>query len=174
MTNLTRRAVVIVLGRAVGPAIDRWRRIYHPNGARRLPPHITLIPPFNSDIPLPRLEEHLAQVCNQQRPFGLELVGVVAARRVGMVFLRTAFGTDKVLELHRALCSGPLAPFAFDLRPHVTLARASDPEELERAYADLTERRLHFLTLVSEVTLMEKGQGGVWHTLGSFPLGGAE
>lgn len=172
MGNPTRCAIVIILDRAVGQALDRWRRIYHPDGARRLPPHITLIPPFNCDIPFPTLEEHLTQVCSAQRPFGLELMGIYPARRVGMVFLRTAFGTDKVLDLHRAVCAGPLARFAFELRPHVTLARTNDEEDLERAYADLNERRLHFVTMISEVALMQKGRGGVWDTLRNFPLGG--
>jgi 2'-5' RNA ligase len=170
-----RRQSAVFVSVAADDLVGEFRARHQPRAvARRLPPHITVVPPFWREVDSDQqLDEAFEQHFATLEPFAAELVRVdrfprhvwlAPEPRERFVELITATRA-RFRELARA---GELEPV-----PHLTIAETGKGEST-RAIADRAEQELgRLLPLafsVSDVGLFEVRPEG-WHELRRFRLG---
>jgi 2'-5' RNA ligase len=104
--------------------------------AGRIPPHLTLVFPFDDPISDEALASHVRDVVGDLEGFPVVL-REITAHEGEYLFLNVKQGNDAVIRLHDALYSGPLAAHRVRLHtfvPHVTVGRVS-PAQLPAALA---------------------------------------
>jgi 2'-5' RNA ligase len=151
------------------PLIGGWRRRYTGDGARGMPPHVTLIIPFADSSEVDDLLEPLGRVLTAFAPFELELRET--ARFPGLIYLRPE-PAEPFVAITEALaqafpCFPPYAGEFAEIVPHVTVAQA-DEEILAAAEREL-ETELPVRSRVERAWLVEDTPGG-WRRHTAFPL----
>jgi 2'-5' RNA ligase len=164
--------VAIAVPEPFAGTLASWReRVGDPEG-RRVPPHVTLLPPtlLRSDR-LHAAERHLARAAAEGEPFELHLSGTGTFRPVSdVVFVVVAAGIAQCEQLEVRVRSGPLArQTRFPYHPHVTVAHDVPAEQLDAAYAGLAGFEARFP--VDGFTMFVQGSDGVWLPRREFPLG---
>ena len=153
--------------------LQGWReRLGDPN-AKRIVPHITLVPPTEvaSDA-LADIEEHLRIVATHQHPFEIKLRGSGTFLPVSpVVFVVLAQGIAACERLEVAVRAGPLArELDFPYHPHVTVAHDLPAAALIRAFDQLAGYAADFD--VRGFTLFEQDGDGMWRPQRDFVFGG--
>ncbi len=164
--------VAITVPEPFATTLASWReRVGDPEG-RRVPPHVTLLPPtlLRTDR-LAAAERHLGTVAVEGEPFDLHLSGTGTFRPVSdVVFVVVAAGIAQCEQLELRVRSGPLSrQTRFPYHPHVTVAHDVPAYQLDAAYAGLTGFEARFP--VDGFTMFEQGSDGVWLPRREFPLG---
>ena len=171
---MKRQAAVFVTV-PVGEAVETFRARHHPRAiARKLPPHVTILPPFMRDVDedaalATELETHFAS----SPRFEAELVGVGRFRR--HVWLAPAPAEAFVALLTSARDRFPHLVRDGDREPvpHLTIAEIGKGQSTRRV-ADLAEEEIEPLLPirfdVEEVALYEVRRDG-WHEVRRFALG---
>ncbi len=164
--------VLMAVPEPFATTLATWReRVGDPEG-RRVPPHVTLLPPtlVRADR-LEAAERHLTRVAVQGEPFEMRLSGTGTFRPVSdVVFVVVTAGIAQCEQLERQVRSGPLARTTrFPYHPHVTVAHDVAPEQLDAAYDGLAGFDARFP--VDVFTLFYQGSDGVWLPRRDFPLG---
>jgi 2'-5' RNA ligase len=152
--------------------LSSWReRVGDPEG-RRIPPHVTLLPPTKiAAAAMPDVEAHLAAAARQAEPFEMHLAGTGTFRPVSdVVFVVVAAGIAQCEQLERQVRRGPLErETRFPYHPHVTVAHDIAAEGLDAAYTGLAGFEARFQ--VSVFTMFAQGSDRVWQPQREFPLG---
>jgi 2'-5' RNA ligase len=121
---------------------DGWisdvRRRHDPIAAV-VPPHFTLVYPFEASVAPDSLRRHMVQVLTPFKGFHVTLDGVSGAERC---YLRYDIkqGNDMLIAMHDQLYSGPLAHYldiAESFHPHLTLGRIEDAGAWRTALGEL-------------------------------------
>jgi 2'-5' RNA ligase len=123
-----------------GSELQQFRISMGDEAARHIPTHITLLPPHEVDeSELPAIEDHLAAVASQLRPFRVHLRGTGTFEPISpVVFVGVVQGISQCEMLAAAVVSGPLAiDRAFPFHPHVTIAHHLPEAALEKAFVEL-------------------------------------
>ena len=118
-----------------------------------VPPHITLVFPFESEIPTSRLEQHVRDTLVGVCPFPIQLKGITATLD-NHLFLNVKKGNDNIVELHDRLYSGLLSGFMnrrYTYTPHLTVGRFNDETELRTALDDTESFEACFDIVVTKV-----------------------
>jgi 2'-5' RNA ligase len=118
--------------------IDEVRRRHDPMAAL-IPPHFTLVYPFEASLPPGALRAHMVQTLAGCPPFEVALAGVSGADGE---YLRYDIkqGNDALIALHDRLYSGPLAGYLDITRsyqPHMTIGRIADAAAWRRVLDEL-------------------------------------
>jgi 2'-5' RNA ligase len=109
---------------------DAWQEIlsvrerFDPH-ARDVPPHLTLVFPFEDLLSDTALVEHVRSALRGVHRFPVTFRGITAHENE-YLFLNVKRGNDALVALHDALYSGPLARHLLRLHtyvPHVTVGR---------------------------------------------------
>ena len=111
--------------------IQEIRRKYDPL-SDKIPPHITLVFPFDSTTPLDIILSHIQSVADRIPPFTISLKGVTGSGGE-YLFLNVTKGNDYIIQLHDELYKGILSPYRNDhypYLPHITLGRLGSFERL--------------------------------------------
>jgi 2'-5' RNA ligase len=156
-----------------GTALQDFRVALGDETARRIPTHITLVPPTEVDADdLPAVVEHLTAVAARTAPFDVRLHGTGTFRPTSpVVFVGVIAGIDGCQRLAGAARSGPLAvEVEFPYHPHVTVAHHLDEESLDRAFTELAGYEAAFG--VDEFWLYVHDDDHGWQPDRAFPLGG--
>jgi 2'-5' RNA ligase len=120
------RAIHLFLDFGPNDAIATFRRAHDPL-ASNIPPHITLVFPFESDIGNDLLASHARQVTDSIAPFTVTL-GRAEQHPPDYIWLPVVEGSEIIHSLHHKLYTGPLAGFrsqAHRYQPHVTIGRVN-------------------------------------------------
>jgi len=151
---------------------------FGPRRALRLPPHITVEPPFRlDDAEEPTLRRVLGEFLGQQRSFDLALRNF-GSFRDDVIFLEIAPNLA-LLELQGALSKfmrGDAAiiqepPFHEGYTPHMTVAnRDVTPPIHHRIWDEFNTRKFYAEFRVERLTLM-RHDGTQWHRHADFSLG---
>ena len=153
--------------------LQGWRdRLGDPN-ARRIVPHVTLLPPTEVDAGLlPAIEEHLRLVAVEGQPFEIRLRGSATFLPVSpVVFVPLAQGIADCERLEAHVRAGPLLrDLRFPYHPHVTVAHDLPADALERAFDALAGYEAAFD--VRGFSLFEQGPDGTWRPQRDFVFGG--
>lgn len=164
--------VAIPIPQPYADLLAGWReRVGDPEG-KRVPPHVTLLPPTQVDAErMPEVERHLAAAATAAEPFEMHLSGTGTFRPVSdVVFVVVAAGIAQCEQLERRVRSGPLdRETRFPYHPHVTVAHDIDAAGLDAAYAGLAGFDARFPVPV--FTMFEQGSDRVWQPRREFPLG---
>jgi 2'-5' RNA ligase len=178
------RAVVIVAPDEVASFADEIRRKRDPEWFRRVPPHLTLLGPFESEpgqtnasdeAIAGRLRRHLAGA----EPFTVTLgeAGVFIVPE--LVLYLSVVDERPVRELHERVRAA-LAEYApqREFHAHITLGRFASEEEMRLTLAELRQKldaRASALSFeASEVHLFgEETEVGIFKSFARIPLGSA-
>ncbi|WDL95904.1 2'-5' RNA ligase family protein [Alicyclobacillus sp. ALC3] len=135
-------------------SINAIRAKYDPL-ADLIPPHVTLVFPFESNISKEVLEEHLHEATVGSHPFRIAMTGVTGAEGE-YLFLNVKVGNDHIIQLHDKLYSGLLKQYLYrslTYTPHLTVGRIMDKRMFEIALAKTEEWNEVFETTVREITV---------------------
>jgi 2'-5' RNA ligase len=160
---------VVALLPELEPLIGAWRRHHTVDGARGMPPHVTLISPFADSSDVNELLEPLGRALTSFTPFAFELRET--ARFPGFLYLRPEPGqafvaiTEALAQAFRAF--PPYAGEFADIVPHVTVAQG-DEDVLATAERELRPQ-LPVRSRVERAWLVEDTPGG-WRRRTAFPL----
>lgn len=158
----TPRAIVIFPDLPGLDAIQAVRRDYDPL-AELVPPHLTLVFPFASELPADALAEHLRAASRGVGPFALRVEGVTGSEDE-YLFLNVKRGNDELITLHDRLYTGPLALFfepRFTYTPHLTVGRVTNPTAFAAALAGARARLPGaFETTVRAISVYRIGADG--------------
>jgi 2'-5' RNA ligase len=130
--------------------------------AGKLPPHITLVFPFESDVTAQELRKHVGLAAEGVAPFALTLGGITDSERE-YIFLSVSRGLDSILKLHERLCSGPLESHrstAHTYVPHVTLGRLGSDAAFEAALASVAQVDARIETEAQSLTVYRLEKDG--------------
>jgi 2'-5' RNA ligase len=170
--SLPRRAVVWFPQFANVAKIDRFRSQYDPLG-NVMPPHLTLVFPFHSRLTLDQLTAHVQKVVRAWPAFPVVMTGMWSAQNE-FVGVGTQVGKDALIEIHDRLYRGPLAEFLrpeFDYDPHITLARAVQPNQFDALLRNLTAAtRESYRDLFKAVTIIKLDGETEWSNEREVPL----
>lgn len=132
-------------------SIHMLRAKYDPL-ANFIAPHITLVFPFESEIPIEVLAEHLREASADLKPFQVVLRGITRAEG-GYLFLNVKIGNDQIILLHDRLYSGLLQPYLnrnLTYVPHLTVGRSRDPRAFEAVLEQTADWEEAFETTARE------------------------
>lgn len=97
--------------------------------------HIELVFPFETDIPLIKIEEHVRHCVAEIKSFEIA-VSEPCGFDDEFIFLSIKEGNDSLINLHDALYKGLLSTFLnrhFFFMPHITIGRLKSKSEFEMA-----------------------------------------
>lgn len=173
-----RYTVSLVVSGRVATEIDGMRRALGAESLRRIPPHITLIPPVNvRDVDATDVMELLRAVAATGRPIAVELGPPATFWPASpVVYLAVSGAPEPINSLRGRLLTGPLAPPAGrrerEFVPHVTIDQRADPARIEPALEALADYRER--VVFESVTLLEQSpEERVWTVVAEVPLGAA-
>lgn len=166
--------VAIGIPEPYGRELQGWReRLGDPN-AKRIVPHVTLLPPtpVRSNA-LPAIEEHLRVIATEEQPFEIRLRGSATFLPVSpVVFVPLVQGISECERLEAKVRSGPLArELSFPYHPHVTVAHDLPEDMLGRAFDAIRGYEARFR--VWGFTLFEQDVDGTWRPQRDFVFGAA-
>jgi 2'-5' RNA ligase len=119
---------LVVLLPELEPLIGGWRRRYTGDGARGMPPHVTLIIPFADSSEVEERLEGVGRVLGDFAPFGVALLET--ARFPELLYLRPE-PAEPFVAMTEALADAfpEFPPYGGDfdeILPHVTVAQSED------------------------------------------------
>jgi hypothetical protein len=160
---------VVVLLPELEPLIGGWRRRYTTDGARGMPPHVTLIIPFADSADLDDRLGLLGRVLGDFAPSAVAVSET--ARFPGLLYLRPE-PAELFIALTEALESAfpefpPYAGEFDDIVPHLTVAQAN--EEILAGIERELVLQLPVMALVERAWLVENTPAG-WRRHTAFPL----
>lgn len=118
-----------------------------------IPPHITLVFPFESEITNIELYRHVKQALTGFQPFAIRLEEISASHD-HYLFLNVKQGNDQIIALHDRLYTGPLASYRsykHTYLPHLTVGRLHHEHELDEALQEMRSFHHRFESQVSQV-----------------------
>lgn len=158
---------------------DHYRQLYMPDHMYDIEPHITIAGPLMPYDELPERLPRLREAISACAPVRMSLRDFGCFREGGVLYLRPAY-PERIIYLYKAiLAEFPDYPayggkFGDDLVPHMTVGLFSDPAELERVYAELSEMRLYLGWIIDSLVLKYKANDGIWRTVEEILLNGKE
>jgi 2'-5' RNA ligase len=160
---------VVVLLPELDPLIGGWRRRYTGDGARDMPPHVTLIIPFADSADLNDRLGPLGRVLGAFAPFDVAVAET--ARFPNLLYLQPE-PEEPFVAMTKALESAfpefpPYAGDSDEIVPHVTVAQA-DEEVLAGIERELVPQ-LPVKARVERGWLVENTPAG-WRRHTAFPL----
>jgi len=162
--------VAIAIPPPHGAELQRWREQFGDPMARKIPPHITLLPPTEMPVAaLSAIEAHLAAIAAAAQPFGVHLRGTGSFRPASpVVFVALAEGISGCELLEADVRSGPLGhrQLEFAYHPHVTVAHDVSDAALDHAFEKLADYDARFE--VAGISLYVHGPDGYWRPRRAF------
>ena len=165
--------VAIGIPEPYGRELQGWREQLGDPNAKRIVPHVTLLPPTPvDDSSLPAIEEHLRKVAADEDTFEIILRGSATFLPVSpVVFVPLVQGISECERLEEKVRSGPLdREVRFPYHPHVTVAHDLPPDALRRAFDAIRGYEASFR--VWGFTLFEQDVDGTWRPQRDFVFGG--
>lgn len=145
-------------------------------------PHYSIIPPHmtireNEEITeeqLPAVITHLESITAAVAPFTIRYNRVSTFFPVNNVVYLALEDPLPMIELHKAICSGPLAIPApnYVYTPHTTIGQQMMADELHDIYANLKMSIINLSTTIDKVLLLHKAENDSWTAYQTFHLRG--
>ena len=121
-------------------------------------PHITLVFPFESDLNVQDMTNAVKRVLDNISSFEITAKGLKAVESHGFyLFLEIDKGSSAISNLHYKLHEYELSPYQSpwtkdgSYKPHITVGRFLNEEDMLAAYNDLRAFNTEFKTLVTKV-----------------------
>lgn len=120
-----------------------------------VPPHITLVFPFESDLTAKAVRDHVEESVRGVGSFPIRLSGVTGSEGE-YLFLNVKQGNDTLIGLHDRLYTGTLRRFLsveHSYLPHLTVGRLSSAEEFRESLTIAVAADLSFETEASAISV---------------------
>jgi len=107
--------------------------------AALVPPHVTLVYPFDAEFDAAALKTHMAEALAEFRELPITLDGVSGAEGC-YLWYDIKQGNDALIAMHDRLYAGPLARYLDrqqSFQPHLTLGRIADPARWREALDEI-------------------------------------
>ncbi|WP_026884721.1 2'-5' RNA ligase family protein [Clostridium akagii] len=134
-------------------SINSIREKYYPL-VKCIPPHITIVFPFESNISTNELNEHFKESLKGIKKFDIQLKDITGDFRDGFLFLNVKKGNDNIIELHDKLYSGILQNFLIKkitYCPHLTVGRLKEQKEFDNVINELSCFSGKFKTVIDKI-----------------------
>jgi 2'-5' RNA ligase len=169
MAPRSRLGVMLVIPGATAIEIDGLRRAVGSSALQRIPPHVTVVPPFNiDDARITEIVDQMRSAAADEAPIRVRL-GPAATfwPRNPVVYLQVA-DDGGVARLHHRFVTNERRPFV----PHVTVGERVEAERIGPCVAALS--RYAAEVTITEVQLMRFDPvHRHWDVIADAPLGGA-
>ncbi len=140
-------------------ALAPYRQKYDPL-VNFIPPHITILKPFDFTGAKQVLHEHLTEIGEHQAPIKVSLAGWdVYRRKRYLLTLPIIAGHAEFITLHDHLLNGPLSPLAeqkHPYRPHIVFGRLADATAVESVKNSLKSFEPQFIFRVMHLDLLQR------------------
>ncbi|MES5893739.1 MULTISPECIES: 2'-5' RNA ligase family protein [Bacillus cereus group] len=129
---------------------------------RLIPPHITIVFPFESSISNDELELHMLKVTKGVHPIEIEFSSWISSKGE-YLFLEVERGKEKIEELHDRLYIDPLLQF---LRtdivyiPHVTVGRKGSTELATEIAKEIPSFHEKLNCVINRISVERIGENG--------------
>ena len=166
-----KRVIALFPPPSVLEPIAELRRRFDPLAAR-MPPHLTLVFPFASDLSLHGLCAHMERATRGIGPFPIRLAGITGSEEQ-YLFLNVKRGNDTIIALHDRLYCGPLRDhlsLAHTFVPHLTVGRLPSREAFRSALATATALQVSIDALATALTAYRIAPDGSRVVEGEIPL----
>jgi 2'-5' RNA ligase len=155
-------------------AVEPYRQKFD-SLANVMPPHITIVTPFEYTESPELLHDHIRDVSDTHAPIKVSLAGWDTSKQEEyQLRLPLITGRSEFTELHNELLTGPLSQAVqadIDYWPHVTFGRFSEEAELEQARKSLTEFEPRFIFRVATLELWQQSSAAAdWNLQRGFGL----
>jgi 2'-5' RNA ligase len=151
--------IIAMLPHNLVTALEPHRQKFDPQ-ANIIPPHITMVAPFEFSGPLTGLYDHIDRIGETHAPIKVALVGWDADTQTGYhLHLPLVTGRLEFIALRQHLLTGPLhhlAATSADYWPHITLGRFSKESDLNHAKQALKGFEPHFTFSVTHLVLLQR------------------
>ncbi len=152
--------------------IEAFRARHDPMGTR-IPAHVSLVFPFETNLTLLQLETHVRRVAAKWPPVPVTF-RAIRLHANEFVFLMASRGTDSIAALHDKLYTRSLRPHLrpeFAYEPHITIARQLDPARLDAAFDEAKDEfSTEHAGVMREIDLLSVDADGKIESLRSIPL----
>jgi len=150
--------------------LQEYRTSVGDTTASMIPTHITLVPPTRVGEDLADLQRHLTDASAGVPAYRVHLRGTGTFRPVSpVVFVSLVEGIAQCEQLAAKLRSGPLdVGLDYPYHPHVTVAHHLADDQLDRAFADLTDFECDFEVAGFHLYVHDDDVG--WRATTHFPL----
>lgn len=145
--------------------LTEFRKKYDPK-AEVIEPHITLVFPFPESIAEDVLIAHIHDIVKDRHAFSIHLQNIQRADD-GYLYLLLQEGSEKVVQLHDTLYSGPLQPYLrkdLPYTPHVTIGFFPDATTM------LPEVSFNIESTIQSICLVKAENANTIVTIESFDL----
>ncbi|GAB6549525.1 2'-5' RNA ligase family protein [Bacillus mobilis] len=145
-------------------SIDKIENIRHKHDPlfRLIPPHITIVFPFESNISNDELKSHILNLSK-----GVGKIEIEFANRITSVgsylYLEVEEGKEQIEELHDMLYTGPLIQFLKEdipYIPHVTVGRKESAELAAEVAKDIQSFPEKLQCVVDRISVERIGENG--------------
>ena len=158
---MARRTIMIIPDFDNMEVIHQIREKYDPLSAL-VPPHITLVFPFESEMSNDTLRSILERKLEGVHSFPLSLQGISKQEdKFGnYLFLDVKEGKEQIAMIHNLLYSSELNEFdlGYDYVPHMTVGKLESSEKLTNAYEEILEMKDTFITVAGSVCVEMIGE----------------
>lgn len=144
--------------------IQKLRQQYDPL-YQLIPPHITLVFPFESNILSKELNKHIKLAIAKLKPFPIHLQGITETQDF-YLFLNVKKGNDLIIELHDQLYTGILSSYLnreYSYSPHLTVGKLSNRTDFQFALNQTLHFTESFETIVNEIAVEIIDERGLSH-----------
>jgi 2'-5' RNA ligase len=151
---MAKRIIAVVPSLDGTETLNALRRHFDP-AAAIVPPHLTLVFPFESQLMASEIRAHIEDSVHGMGAFPIQLSSVTGSEGE-YLFLNVKRGNDSLIELHDRLYSGRLSSYLspeHTFTPHLTVGRLSNPGEFHEALDVATKANLTFDTVVSAISV---------------------
>jgi 2'-5' RNA ligase len=166
-----RLGVALLVPPPVAVEVDGLRRALGDPSRRRIPPHLTLVPPVNvREDDVGAALDVLRQAARAVPPLDLRLGPAATFHPVNpVVYLAVDGALGGLAELRARVFVPPLErSLAHPFVPHVTVADELDPDRIRAAVTALADYVVD--VRIEAVHLLEEGRDRVWRPIADAPL----
>ncbi|MFW8052115.1 2'-5' RNA ligase family protein [Vagococcus fluvialis] len=151
--------------------IESIRKKYDPL-YNKVPPHITLVFPFETNIENNIIIKHIESSLKHFQIVHFSLDGFSYFKN-GYVFWNVIEGRDALVKMNKQLYSGILAPFkrtTIQYNPHITIANCSASTQLHQIKNDLENTSIYEICTDFSIIFEEIQSNGDSKVIKSFKL----
>jgi 2'-5' RNA ligase len=135
--------------------IQEIRKLYDPVFSK-VKPHISLVFPFPSEFSKQEIYDFVKETCISFTPFRICLSEII--NKGDFIFLVPSEGREKIIELHKAMYSGPFSNFLphilrkEEFIPHITIGKRMWNDETGQM-SIIKERMTEYATTIEKVSV---------------------
>lgn len=166
---MERHFYALLPDQSVSDLTDELRKRYYPRSLNLHPPHITLVPPFQTDEAA-KLWQEVTRISRTQKRLQLQLEGLgVFAHRQNVLHLRVARNEELTNYRSGLVNAAGIQPTWHEFSPHLSIGKLTD-EQVARAMAELADQNLQTSFTGERVVDFQEKEDGGWEAVRELKL----